>query len=229
MEKLKIKRILKIALYLLLPVAVAVLGVSGGDKWYFIATSVVAVTYLLLMSDGKRFAFLLCAVFGLAHGAASFYAGLYASAVYHAALLAPIGIYRFVTANKPQNTKVGALSLWKWFVCVAAIGVAITALYFVLKATGGAQPVLDAATLAISVITAFLMLKNYREFWLFNLFSALLYVALWTVQFIKSGEGLAVAGLQSIVTVISAIGFVNWLRMSKREKASAEELSEKKS
>lgn len=227
MDKRKLKCGAKIALYLLLPVAVTVLGILGGDKWYFIATSVVAVTYLLLMSDGKRIAFLLCAVFGFAHGAASCYAGLYAGAVYHALVLAPIGLYRFITANKPKNTEVKALSLWQWVVWFALIGAVIAGLYFALKAMGGAQPVLDAATLAISVVTAFLMLKNYRELWLFNLFSALLYVALWTVQFIKSGEGLAVAGLQSIVTVISIIGFVNWLKRSKRNSEGAEENEEK--
>lgn len=93
------------------------------------------------------------------------------------------------------------------------------ALYFLLKRIGDAQPFLDGLILAVSVVTSVLMLKNYLEMWWFNLFSSLLYVVLWIVQFISIGEGLALAGMQTVVSLINLRGVVKWIQADRKNHA----------
>lgn len=49
----------------LLPVFVC--GIAGGDTFFNIAVSLVAVTYLLMLNDGMRAAYLLCAVYAVSY------------------------------------------------------------------------------------------------------------------------------------------------------------------
>lgn len=218
MKKISKKQFLRGALYILLPIAVVVLGIVSGEKWYLTATSALAVVYLLMLSDGIRFSYILCALYGFSYGAASFRVGLYAGGVYHIFVLAPVALYRFFAAKKPNGGVIRSLNPGKWCFCFVGIAAASAGLYFLLKALGGAQPALDALTLAVSVVTALLMSKNYREIWYFNLFSSLLYIAVWTVTFVLERTGLTVVFLQCVVSFINIRGIVKWRKMSERDR-----------
>lgn len=215
------KQWLTLALYALLPAAVLVIGIVGGDTWYIIATSVVAVVYLLLLNDGFRVAYLLCAVFGFAYGAVSFVTKLYAGAVFHVCVLAPTGIYRFFASKKAEEQRIRSLSPVQWALCFAFVLALTLGLFFLLRAIKDSQPLLDALTLSFSVVTVILMSRNFRELWIFNLFSSVLYVVIWTVEFIASGNGLAVVALQSIVSLINLRGMLLWRKRPEEEKQEA--------
>lgn len=62
------KKGISVLLYTALPAAVLLIGLFGKDRWYIVATSVLAVVYMLLLNDGIRAAYLLCALFGLSYG-----------------------------------------------------------------------------------------------------------------------------------------------------------------
>ena len=84
----------------LLPVFVC--GIAGGDTFFNIAVSLVAVTYLLMLNDGMRAAYLLCAVYAVSYAAVGFASALYATAVFHACVLLPTAVFRFVVSGKKQ-------------------------------------------------------------------------------------------------------------------------------
>ena len=66
------------------------------------------------------------------------------------------------------------------------------------------------------------MLRNYSEMWLFNLGGSVLYVVMWTVQYVTSGAGLAFAVVQAIVSVINVKGVIDWKRRAGRNKENKE-------
>lgn len=84
----------------LLPVFVC--GIAGGDTFFNIAVSLVAVTYLLMLNDGMRAAYLLCAVYAVSYAVVGFASALYATAVFHACVLLPTAVFRFVVSGKKQ-------------------------------------------------------------------------------------------------------------------------------
>ena len=176
-----------------------------------------AVVYMLLLNDGIRAAYLLCALFGLSYGAVSFATQLYAGAVFHVFVLAPSGIYRFLKGGKGDESAVRSLTPKLWCAAISATAALAVALFFLLRAVGGSQPLLDALTIAISVATAVLLGGNFREMWWFNLASSLLYVAMWSVEFALRGTGLAMIALQSIVSAINIRGIVLWRKREPKE------------
>jgi nicotinamide mononucleotide transporter pnuC len=211
------KKGISVLLYTALPAAVLLIGLFGKDRWYIVATSVLAVVYMLLLNDGIRAAYLLCALFGLSYGAVSFATQLYAGAVFHVFVLAPSGIYRFLKGGKGDESAVRSLTPKLWCAAISATAALAVALFFLLRAVGGSQPLLDALTIAISVATAVLLGGNFREMWWFNLVSSLLYVAMWSVEFALRGTGLAMIALQSIVSAINIRGIVLWRKRAPKE------------
>ena len=211
------KKGISVLLYTALPAAVRLIGLFGKDRWYIVATSVLAVVYMLLLNDGIRAAYLLCALFGLSYGAVSFATQLYAGAVFHVFVLAPSGIYRFLKGGKGDESAVRSLTPKLWCAAISATAALAVALFFLLRAVGGSQPLLDALTIAISVATAVLLGGNFREMWWFNLASSLLYVAMWSVEFALRGTGLAMIALQSIVSAINIRGIVLWRKRAPKE------------
>ena len=211
------KKGISVLLYTALPAAVLLIGLFGKDRWYIVATSVLAVVYMLLLNDGIRAAYLLCALFGMSYGAVSFATQLYAGAVFHVFVLAPSGIYRFLKGGKGDESAVRSLTPKLWCAAISATAALAVALFFLLRAVGGSQPLLDALTIAISVATAVLLGGNFREMWWFNLASSLLYVAMWSVEFALRGTGLAMIALQSIVSAINIRGIVLWRKRAPKE------------
>lgn len=60
--------------------AVVVLcGIWGGDKWYNVLFSALAVVYLLLLTEQKRCGYLLCSVFAVGYAVIALRAGFYAT------------------------------------------------------------------------------------------------------------------------------------------------------
>ena len=211
------KKGISVLLYTALPAAVLLIGLFGKDRWYIVATSVLAVVYMLLLNDGIRAAYLLCALFGLSYGAVSFATQLYAGAVFHVFVLAPSGIYRFLKGGKGDESAVRSLTPKLWCAAISATAALAVALFFLLRGVVGSQPLLDALTIAISVATAVLLGGNFREMWWFNLASSLLYVAMWSVEFALRGTGLAMIALQSIVSAINIRGVVLWRKRAPKE------------
>ncbi len=215
------------AIYGLFVAAVLIVGLVGKDRWYAIATSLVAAIYLLLLNDGKRVGYLLCALYGVSYGIICIVTDLYASGIYHILILAPSGLYRFWKNGGQQASKIRVFGLCGWVIAVGTSGVLTAALFFLLRQIGDAQPLLDGATLAISGVTAYLLARNFREMWLFNLFSTVICIAVWSLEFIASGIGLSIVALQSLVLLINLRGMILWNRRE-REMRAAGGMQEKK-
>lgn len=213
-ETLK-KRIYSIGLYAFFLIAVILVGVFGKDKWYAVLSSVIAVVYLLLLNKRMRLGYLLCGVYAVAYGIISYLNGLYAGAFYHVFVLLPCGIYRFFKKKEDREGQIRFLRLRGWICACVVTGVLGVAAFFLLQKISDPQPLLDGATLAVSVVTAFLMAQKYIEMWVFNLFSSFIYIAVWSIQFFSMGVGLSIVALQTVVALINIRGIILWYRQSK--------------
>lgn len=195
--------------YILFTLIVVLCGIFGGDKWYNILFSAIAVIYLSLLTDGLRCGYLLCSVYAAGYAAISLRAGFYATAVFHAFFLLPSSIYRFFASGKRAETAVKSLSFGARALSVLLCAALSVGLYFLLRRTGDARPLLDGVILALSLLTSAMMAGNYREMWAFNLAASALYVVMWSAEFFSNGTGIAFAIMQSIVSIINIKGIVS--------------------
>jgi nicotinamide mononucleotide transporter pnuC len=197
--------------------AVVVLcGIWGGDKWYNVLFSALAVVYLLLLTEQKRCGYLLCSVFAVGYAVIALRAGFYATAVFHGLFLFPTSVYRFfVLTKKKTGTPIKILSFKGWTASVLLCAASSAGLYFLLRKTGDTQPFLDGVILSLSLLTNAMMFGNYREMWCFNLASSALYAVMWLAEFFSNGTGLSFAVMQIAVSLINVKGIVHWKRSKK--------------
>ena len=224
MQGLKKKnKIGKAVLYGLVFAGVLVFGILGKDRWYNIVISEIAVLYLMLLNDGMRMGYLLGAVYAAGYCAVSITEQLYATAAFHGLFLLPTVVYRlFAAAKDPIHEHIRRLTGKGWCLISLFCVIAAAALYFLLVLIRDAQPLLEAVVLTMSLATNYLMLRNNLEMWYFNLACSLLYVVIWTVQFIQMGTGLSYVGLQAIASFINLRGIAIWIRNSRRGRSASE-------
>lgn len=203
-------------LYGIFTIFVALCGIVGGDKWYNILFSSIAVIYLLLLTENKRTGYVLCCIYALGYGFIALHTGFYATAVYHGLFLFPVSIYRFCVSSK-KNVQVSIKKMsFITLMIFCFVGIVISvALYFLLSIIKDAQPILDGVILTLSLLTSATMLGNYREMWWFNLVSSVLYVVMWLIEFFSNGTGLSFAIMQGIVSIINIKGIVEWKKIER--------------
>lgn len=187
-------------------------GIVGGDKWYNIFFSAMAVVYLLLLTQGRRSGYVLCCIFALGYAVIALRTEFYATAVFHGLILFPVSMYRFFVLSK-KNGRVAVIKKlpFKAWMFSVFLGAAVSVgLYFLLRIIGDVQPLLDGVILALSLLASAMMFGNYREMWWFNLASSVLYVVMWLAEFFSNGTGFSLAVMQTIVSIINIKGIVDW-------------------
>lgn len=98
-----------------------------------------------------------------------------------------------------------------WFDSIMGTVIATVLLGFVLGLIGSAQPYTDAATNVMAIFAQILMVKRYREQWLWWLVIDLLCIKLWCVAGNYSMVAMYVAW-----TINCIYGWVNWSKEAKK-------------
>lgn len=97
------KKTKTLLLYAGFTAVVVLCGIVGGDKWYNILFSALAVVYLLLLTEQKRCGYLLCSVFAVGYAVIALRAGFYATTVFHGLFLFPTSAYRFLSSRRKKR------------------------------------------------------------------------------------------------------------------------------
>lgn len=98
-----------------------------------------------------------------------------------------------------------------WFDSIMGTVIATVLMGFVLGLVGSAQPYTDAATNVMAIFAQILMVKRYREQWLWWLVIDLLCIKLWWVAGNYSMVAMYVAW-----TINCIYGWVNWSKEAKK-------------
>ena len=174
-----------------------VLCAKGKISFYFIGF-VQTITYLFLAWDAR------------------FYGEVLENIFYLVTMIWGIFVWkRNLTKNEDGSADVAAkkFSAKQWFFAVLGTVAATVALGFFLNKIGSQQAYTDAATNILAIFAQLLMVRRYREQWLWWLIIDILCVKLWFV----AGNWSMVA--MYVAWIINCIyGWYNW---SKLNKASA--------
>ena len=199
-----------------------IVGIVSKDNWLSIITAVVSAAYTIQLAAGERYALLAGTLFSILYAIVSFLNGLYATALFFILYLMPVTIISFVRWGKAETIYKEPMGWKSWIGSLLLAAVVLLVLYWILKQTNDAQPLLDSCVFTISVLTGIWMMLNHNEFWILNTASCLIQLVMWSIQLVRTGEGISVIVLQGIAMLFSLIGLINWVKALRAKKMDRE-------
>ena len=109
-----------------------------------------------------------------------------------------------------KNVKAQKLSIPMWIVLSIGTIIATIGVGFILEKIGNAQAYTDAATNVLAVVAQILMVKRYREQWIWWILVDILCLKLWFVAGNWTMFAMYIAW-----TINCIYGFVNWTKLNK--------------
>ncbi|PLS17484.1 nicotinamide riboside transporter PnuC [Bacillus sp. M6-12] len=152
--------------------------------------------------------------------------GLYGEAMLNGLFYFPIqfiGIYTWSKHKTPDSTigedvVVKRLSAKGWVYLVLISAVSSAGYAYILHLIGGQQVRLDSVAVVLSIVAQLLMLQRFAEQWALWIVVNILSIILWVITLVKTGgNDWSMMVMWSAFLVNSIYGYVNWIRMSKKQ------------
>ena len=172
-----------------------VLCAKGKISFYFIGF-VQTITYLFLAWENR------------------FYGEVLENIFYLVTMVWGIFIWKKnMNRNDDGSTEVAAkkFSLFQWIAAIIGTLAATVAMGFALNKIGSAQAYTDAATNVMAIFAQLLMVRRYREQWIWWLVIDILCVKMWFVAGNWSMVAMYIGWIANCI-----YGWVNWTRLEKK-------------
>lgn len=199
------KHIMLLALQL---VAVISAGLVSGDTAYASVNAVIGVVFNFLVSLNFPAGFIFGFVYAVTNGLLAFRTNVYATFVFMIFMQAPMAIYSFIKWHKKKNSedsRMKIMSKKQIVMLIFFMAILGVVMYFVLNALNSSSVIFDDIFFVCSVSACILLAMYFKNAYIITLFSGLFGTVLWTVQYLKTSQGLSVAVFYFIVFVNSLI------------------------
>lgn len=174
-----------------------VLCAKGKVTFYFIGF-VQTVTYLILAWQNR------------------FYGEVLENVFYFVTMIWGIFVWNQNMERKEDGTedvKARKFTAWQWIAAIVGTFIATAAVGYWLESIGSAQAYTDAATNVLAVFAQILMVRRYREQWLWWLVIDVLCIKMWWVAGNWSMVAMYVGWTANCI-----YGWANWSKLSRRKR-----------
>lgn len=203
-------------------VACLVLTIVLKLNWITLLSCVAGILYVVLLSDRSVWNFIVGLVSSATYIYVAFEAKLYGEVIFYLAVDLPMIVVSFCMWKKhlDKTNRVAAKKLnWKQILLtIVACGAVMVGYAFLLKAIGGVNVFVDAASTVVSFVATLLMAFRYREQWFLWLVVNILSVVMWAITF-----DLLMLIMSASCLLSCFVGFINWTNSTKAEKKPLEE------
>lgn len=189
-------------------VAVIAAGLISGDTAYASVNAVIGIVFNFLVSLNFSAGFIFGFFYAVTNGILAFQTNVYATFVFMIFLQAPMAIYSFVKWHKKKNSEDSQMKIMNKKQIVTLISFMVIlgiVMYFVLNALNSSSVIFDDIFFVCSVSACLLLAMYFKNAYVITLLSGLFGTVLWTVQYLKTRQGLSVAVFYCIVFVNSLI------------------------
>lgn len=155
----------------------------------------------------------------------AYQARLYGEVMLNAIYYLPIQFIGYFTWKRKMSTETGTvkaktMTKKQLFLTIILSAIGIFAYAQLLIVLGGNTPYLDSTSTVLSVIAQLLMLMMFAEQWLLWIVVNIVSVAMWMFPALKGDQAAISMVIMWSAYLINAIyGYVNWIKMAKKEKA----------
>lgn len=210
---------------------------AGTNIWLFFAwddtllgliSSITGMLCVVLVAKGKISNYYFGIIQTGTYAYISFTYGLYGEAMLNGLFYFPvqfIGIYLW-TRNKTKQSTIGEEIIVKrmnakaWTFTLTTIALATILYALLLELLGGRSVGLDSATNVFSIAAQLLMLKRFAEQWIMWIIVNVLSIILWYIALEDTGgNDYTLLVMWTAFLFNSVYGYINWIRMSKRQGA----------
>lgn len=200
----------------------------GNTQYLYLIASLLGATALIFVSKGNPIGQLLTVVFSVFYGIISYSFRYYGEMITYLGMSAPIAVWALVSWLKNpyrgnrSEVKVNRLSRREWCLFLSVSAGVTVAFYFILRALGTANLLLSSLSVLTSFTAAYLTARRSRFYAIAYAFNDLVLIALWSMASYEN-----VTYLPMVVCFVSFFatdfyGFLNWSRMTRRQREKEE-------
>ena len=191
-----------------------------------LTASLIGVTSLIFNAKGNPFGQLLMIIFSLLYGIISYSFAYYGEMITYLGMTAPMALFALVSwlkhpyKNKKSEVKVNSISL-KETVFILILSVFVTvAFYYILKHFNTTNLMLSTLSVTTSFIAAYLTFRRSPLFAVAYALNDIVLIGLWVLASISDTSYTSVVICFIVFLINDIYGYINWLKMQKRQQAA---------
>lgn len=201
--------------------------VFGNTQYHYLVGSLIGVASLVFTSKGYPVGQLLIIVFSVFYGVISLSFRYYGEMITYLGMSAPIALWAFVSwLRHPfgDRGEVRVNRLSRREIALFAVGCAAVtaAFYFILRAFDTANLAISTVSVTTSFSAAYLTARRSRFYAVCYAANDIVLIALWALASAESMTYLPMVVCFCVFLVLDGYGFVNWTRMSARQRKAAD-------
>ena len=200
--------------------------VFGGGNLLTLAASLIGVTSLIFGAKGNPLGQLLIIIFSILYGIISFSSFYYGEMITYLGMTAPMAVFALISWLKnPYNGNKSEVEIRrlkkKELPVIVLLTTAVTVFfYFILKAFGTSNLFPSTISVTTSFAAVYLSLKRSVFFAAAYAANDIVLIILWILAAIKDISYLSMVICFVVFLVNDIYGFINWLKMRKRQEKS---------
>ena len=200
--------------------------VFGGGSILTLAASLIGVTALIFGAKGNPLGQLLIILFSVLYGIISFSSRYYGEMITYLGMTAPMAVFALISwlknPNNGNKSEVEIRRLKKNEIpVIVLLTAAVTVIfYFILKAFGTSNLLPSTISVTTSFAAVYLSLKRSAYFAAAYAANDIVLIVLWVLSAIEDISYLSVVICFIVFLVNDIYGFINWLKMRKRQENS---------
>ncbi len=201
-------------------------------NYYSLTASLIGVTALILVAKGNVAGQFLSIVFAAFYGVVSYAFRYYGEMVTYLGMTAPIAVATAVVwlkhpfSGNNTQVKINRLSVLEYALSFL-LGIAVSvAFYFILRAFDTANLIWSTASVFTSFYAVYLSLRRSPYYAAAYAVNDVVLIVLWSLTARSDTESVAMIVCFSAFLLNDLYGFVNWLRMQKKQQKFLQEKSE---
>lgn len=195
---------------------------SPSNDYLNLIASVVGVTSLIFIAKGYVIGQLLMVLFSVLYGLISFYFQYYGEMITYLGMTAPIAVFSAISWLKhpykgTDEVEISRMTK-KQGVFMLVLAVAVTGgFYFILKAMGTANLFFSTVSVATSFVAAYMGYMRSPFCSMGYALNDIILIVLWVFATIEDISYLPMIACFVVFFVNDLYGFINWLKMQKRQ------------
>ena len=200
--------------------------VFGGGSILTLAASLIGVTSLIFGAKGNPLGQLLIILFSVLYGIISFSSRYYGEMITYLGMTAPMAVFALISWLKnPYNGNKSEVEIRRLkkneIPVIVLLTAAVTVIfYFILKAFGTSNLLPSTISVTTSFAAVYLSLKRSAYFAAAYAANDIVLIVLWVLSAIEDISYLSVVICFIVFLVNDIYGFINWLKMRKRQENS---------
>lgn len=200
---------------------------AGNYEWLTITASLIGVTALIFVAKGDVLGQVLTILFACFYAAVSYYLHYYGEMITYLGMTAPIALVSVVTWLKNPygecEVKVEALTK-KQYAGLGMLGIMVTLIFFfILRACGNSSLFVSTLSVFTSFMAAGLLLLRSPYYAIAYAANDIVLIILWVIAVMEKLSYLPMVVCFVVFLINDLYGFVNWIKMQKKQEGSMEE------